>query len=44
MFTTSHQPMRTRRVVTDQGCVIPRQRESRQRARRRAIAESTGIR
>lgn len=44
MYTTSHQPMRTRTITTeDKGCIrIPRQGRSTER--RRAIAESAAIR
>lgn len=44
MFSTSHQPMRTARITTEQGCVIPRQRQGRSNERRQAIAESAGTR
>lgn len=44
MYATSHQPMRGRRVVTDQGCIRVRPRQHRRTDRDRAIAESAGIR
>ena len=39
MHTTSHQPMRTARITTDEGCVIPRQRRGRNTERQQWLRE-----
>lgn len=44
MQSTSHTRMRTRRVVTEDGRYIPRQRPGRGNDERDAIAQSIGLR